>query len=454
MAEAGQSFVHEWHGQTVIHPIGLAAIIVLGIGMLLLPRRYALLPMIAMACFIAPAQRLVIAGLDFNLLRVLVLFAWARIILRNEGAGFVWKPLDTVLLLWAAVSVVTYTLLIGSTSAFVNRLGIAFDAVGMYFVFRCLLRTWDDVDRTILGFIVISIPVAFAFLVEWSTGRNGFAFFGGVPETTAVRAGRLRCQGAFAHPILAGCFWAAVMPMIAARWWKGGACRTWVAIGLAASGLIVFACSSSTPVMAVLLSLVGAGCFILRRHMSLVRWAILLMLVSLHMVMNRPVWHLICRINVVGGSAGWHRYQIIDQALKHLDEWWLLGTPSVAHWQVWAGDITNQYVVEGIMGGMAKLGLFVASIVLAFSGVGRLWRRHEKDPYRLALSWALGVALFVHCVNYIGVAYFGQIITVWYLQLAMIASLAPMVEFRPKPASQTWRPASVCRSYGARSCEV
>ena len=42
------------------------------------------------------------------------------------------------------------------------------------------------------------------------------AAMGGVPEITVVREGRLRCQGAFAHPILAGCFWAEQLPLIAA----------------------------------------------------------------------------------------------------------------------------------------------------------------------------------------------------------------------------------------------
>ena len=78
----------EYVGQTLLHPLGLVAALVLGVLMLILPRRTAVLPMIAMACFLAPVQRLVILGLDLNLLRILMLFGWVRLLVRGELHGF------------------------------------------------------------------------------------------------------------------------------------------------------------------------------------------------------------------------------------------------------------------------------------------------------------------------------------------------------------------------------
>lgn len=423
----------EWANQTTLHPLGLILVLTCGFALLALPRRYALWPIIVVACLVAPAQRLVVAGLDFNLLRILVLFTWARIIIRGETAGFVWKPLDTVLLLWAIVSILTYTLLIGSTGAFINRTGMAFDAVGMYFAFRCLLRTWDDLDRTVLGFIAISVPVAFAFLVEWSAGRNGFSFFGGVPEVTMVREGRLRCQGPFAHPILAGCFWAALLPIISARWWMGGGNRVWVVTGLTTSCVIIFTCSSSTPLIASLVALVATGMFYLRHQMRMVRWGLVISLVCLHMIREPPVWHLISRVSTLGGSTGWHRHHLIDQTIKRFEEWWLLGTPTTAHWGWGLEDVTNQYVLEAVRGGLLTLTLFVSIIVIAFRQVGHLCDKYQRDPVRLRASWALGAMLLVHVTSFVAVSYFGQIIMLWYLCIAMIASLAPEHRIQPRP---------------------
>ncbi len=409
---------------TNMHPLALIAIIVLGVAMLGIPRRWSVLPMLIVACFISSVQKIVVFGLDFNLLRIMVLFGVLRVLLKKDYVGFIWKPLDTAMILWTVSSMLIHTLQQGTFSAFVNRLGFGFDAFGMYFLFRCLIRNWSDVDTVIFSVLSISIPVAVFFILENRTGRNVFSIFGGVAPITGIRQGRLRCQGAFSHPITAGCFWASLMPLIAACWWKSAKDRSWAIIGLVSSCVIVACCASSTPVMAVLAALVGGLFFFLRGYMRLVRWAALLTLVALHMVMDAPVWHLISRVSAVGGSTGWHRYNLINQAVNRFGEWFLLGTRSTAHWGWGLQDVTNQYILEGVRGGFLTLCLFVAVIAVAFREIGCLWRSQIRNPYRLALSCAMGVSLLVHCTNFIGVSYFGQIWILWYLLLAMIGSMS------------------------------
>jgi hypothetical protein len=436
-APAIQGSSVSWAGHTTLNPLGLVMVLVCGLAMIVVSRRYAVWPMIVVVCFVASAQRVVILDLDFDLLRILVLCGWLRLFARHEFAGFTWKPIDYVLLTYASVNTITYTVLVGSSHAFINRLGFSFDAIGMYFLFRCLVRTWDDLNRIIMGFVLASVPAAAFFLIESRTGHNLFAVFGGVPEITTIRDGRLRCQGAFSHPIMAGCFWAGVLPLIAARWWSGRAAeRRWVVVGGACALLVIYLCASSTPVMGVLFGVLGAALFVWRWRMRWVRWGIVLGLVALHLVMKAPVWHLISRVDIVGGSTGWHRYHLLDQAIKRFGEWWLLGTQTTAHWGAGLQDVTNHFILEGVRGGAATLGLFIAAIVLAFGGVGNMWRRAGAHRERVALSWALGVALFVHCMNFLGVSYFGQIIMVWYLTLAIIGSLTPTraAVGQPRPA--------------------
>ena len=151
-----------------------------------------------------------------------------------------------------------------------------------------------------------------------------------------------------------------------------------------------------------------------------------MILITLHMVMNAPVWHLISRVSAVGGSSSWHRYNLINETIKNFKDWWLYGCSgqTVASWGIWAGDVSNQYIMEGISGGFLTLLCFVGIIVVAFREVGILWRLQVRYPDRMKLSWALGVSLFVHCMNFIGVSYFGQIWILWYMILAMISSLS------------------------------
>jgi hypothetical protein len=419
------NFGNQFMDQTVVHPLALAALIALALALVVVPRRFAIFPMIVLACFIPDAQRIVVSGLDFKFLRILVLAGWIRLLIRGELSGFKPKALDLALVLWVLCSSTMHIVLDGTVEAAINRLGFAFDALGLYFLFRFLIRGWGDVGRTVQGFILIGVPVAVAFLIENSTGRNAFSIFGGVPEMTAIREGRLRCQGAFSHPILAGCFWASLVPLMAALWWRGGAGRAWSVLGVLLSGIIVVTCASSTPVSAVLFAAMGLLAFPMRAHLRWLRWGVVLLLVGLHLVMNNPVWHLIGRVDFAGGSTGWHRFYLIDQTLRHFGEWWLCGTNNTAHWGEGLFDVTNGYVLEGVRGGLLTLILFVLVIAMGFGAVGRLWRSVEGDRPRLAMAWALGVMHFVHAMNLIAVSYFGQIQMIWYLGLAMIGSLAP-----------------------------
>ncbi len=412
--------------QNLVNPIGFLILVVLGIGVFVLSRRSVILPMLLMACFVSAAQRIIVLGLDFNFIRILVVCGALRLLIRREYLSFHRRPLDTWVLCWALSAIVFYTIRLATFGGFVNRMGFAFDSLGMYFLFRCWIRDWKDIDRLVQGLLWTSIPLALLFIIENRTGRNMFSIFGGVPYVTVIRQGRLRCQGAYSHAILAGCFWATILPFFCARWWKSGNGKMWAVTGSMAGLIIVMCSASSTPVLAVLCAILGGVGFYWRSQMRVIRWGVLAMLFGLHIVMAAPVWHLISRVSAVGGSTGWHRYNLIDQTIKHFSQWCVMGCSgrTVASWGVYAGDVTNQYILEGINGGAVTLCLFIGCVAVAFRETGKIWKQAPKSSYQLALSWAIGVSLFVHCANFIGVSYFGQITILWYLNLAMIGSLS------------------------------
>ena len=117
--------------------------------------------------------------------------------------------------------------------------------LGIYFVGRFLIRSWSDLRFAASAVAVLSVPIAILFAAEWTTGYNIFSIFGDVPAETWVRGGRLRCQGAFAHPILAGTFWAAALPLI---WTLRKDKNILMRLGTIGCLFIVAACSSSTPI--------------------------------------------------------------------------------------------------------------------------------------------------------------------------------------------------------------
>lgn len=414
----------QWADQTNVHPLALLALLIMAAATLAVPRRFSVIPLIALSCIVTTGQCVYFIGLNFHFDRLGVLAVLLRIIINDEARGLFWTKVDKLICAWAACGTLAYTALYSSSSALVFMLGQSFDAIGMYFVFRVLARDWRDLRAIAVAFAVLSLFVFVAFLYENSTGRNPFSIFGYVSELTPIREGKLRCQGAFAHPILAGCYWASVIPLLAAFWWSGTASRWMAPLGVGACVMIVLFSNSSTPAAAIVFALVGGAMFGIRTRMRHLRWMILVTLVGLHLVMKGPVWHLISRIDVVGGSTGWHRYALIDAAIRRFPEWALVGTPGTAHWGWGLEDVTNQYILEGVRGGAVTLALFFAIIACSFGSVGRLWRAVQHDRRLVAIAWGLGVMLFVHCMNFIAVSYFGQIKLTWFMTIALIQSMA------------------------------
>jgi hypothetical protein len=422
---------------SVLNPIGLTFTLCMGILLFLLPRRHALLPIALITCYMTFGQKIVLGGLDFTMLRVLVLFGLARIALRTEYHSLRWLRIDSLVLLWTITSITAYTLLWQTFDSLVNRLGYAYNAIGLYFLFRCLIRDRDDIKQACRLFAVVLFPLAICMCVERSTGRNTFYMFGGVPEFTRIREGTLRCQGPFAHPILAGTFGAVWFPLFVGLWWQGKGNRSLAALGILSSTLITITSGSSGPLATYLAGFLAILAGYIRPNMRVVRWAAVMLIISLQVMMREPIWFIFARVNFLSGSTGWHRSHLIDQTIKHFFDWWLVGIKDVGQWGIWAthghGDVTNQYIRHGVDGGLISLLLFVSIIVWSFSNLGRSIKANRADSrHYKSLLWAVGSALFSHVVTFFSVAYFDQNVVNWYLLLAMIAGIVTMHSRNPQ----------------------
>jgi hypothetical protein len=412
-------FSSEWNGVTTLHPLGLLSVIVAGLFLLAASRKVAYLPIIALSCFVPQAQRVVIGGADFDLLRILAIIAVARIIVRQEYRSLRFNSIDIVLVMWA-FSTLIFPLIRDGAPVFVNRMGNLYDIFAMYFVARCLISGWEELSGAIKAFMVCALPTSVFFLLESVTSFNVFSVFGGVPQFTAIREGRLRCQGAFSHPILAGCFWAGCLPLILSHWRHGS--RRLLVVSTGAILVIIVTCASVTPLLGLFTGIVGFAFIPIKRHLRKIVFSIPFVLFALHMVMNKPVWHLISRTASLGGSS-WHRYALIDGAITHWSEWWLVGSyVGSGHWGHFTFDVTNFYIVQAITGGMVQLLLFIALIFMCYRRIGKLIRSVDPKSSYFLLAWGMGVSLTVHAVNHFGVSYFGQVWIGWYFLLGAIAS--------------------------------
>lgn len=418
-----------------MNPIALFFLFFMGILLIALPRKYALVPFFLTTLYMTIGQGLIVFGCNFIILRMLIVIGFIRILFRRDISPIQLNSLDKVILLWSAVAIVTGFLLdtrTGSSDNLVHRSGQMFTALGIYFIFRFYITNINDIKRTITIFAIIIVPLAAAFLLERASGRNMFSIFGGVPEFTIMRYDRFRCQGPFRHPILAGTLGATMMPIFVSLLFEQGKKKLLGIISIISSIIIVVTSASSGPLLAWIGAIIALFSWPLRNKMQMVRWGILLGLITLHMIMKAPVWYLMAKISYIIGGTGWGRSVLIDYAIDHFNEWWLIGTTNTAHWDPVGVlpnedmmDITNHYILEGVFGGLGRMLLFIAVIVFAYKLIGKSRTTLKNENFAIKyLPWALGAALFSHIVGYFSVAYFDQLIVIWYLLLAMISAIA------------------------------
>src|SRR5260370_35641132 len=158
-------------GTTFINPLGLAFLLLMGALMLVLPRRYALLPVVILTCYMTMGERVMIAGLNFTMIRILLLFGWFRLVARGEIRALKLKSIDTVILLWVLSSIVMHTLLWQSSQELINRLGGAYSALGTYCLFRYLALDMDDIARVFRILAVCLGPLAVFMIIERMSGH-------------------------------------------------------------------------------------------------------------------------------------------------------------------------------------------------------------------------------------------------------------------------------------------
>lgn len=399
----------------------------------MLPFRLLFIPLLMTACYAPFRVQLVLAGAHFPIMRLVILAVWCRLLLWKEIKGLQLTSIDRLFLWWVAVSVFMGWLMKPNLN-FMYIMGFAFNALGIYFLARFSLRTVVDFFRLLECFAWIITPLAFLMLVEIFYKRNFFSALFGLPEIIWIRDGSVRAMGNFDNPIMAGSLGASFLALYVGLWLYDRKARLFVVVGILCSLIMVLASKSGGPLTALFITILGFAFWTIRFHMRWVRRAIVLGVIGLSLTMSAPVWYFIARVGDVAGGGAWHRAYTIDQAVKHFDEWWFSGTWKTIHWSPGEGtmpmgdpnhmDITNQYIIEGIRGGLLKLGLFLAIIVKSYKVIGmRLCKAHLISGNWQLFLWSLGVYLSTQCVIFLSVSYFEQSIIFWYLFLAIVSLL-------------------------------
>jgi hypothetical protein len=356
------------------------------------------------------------------------------------------NKMDKLMLVWAAWALVASGFHEDPNAALSFNGGLVYNTCGVYFLLRIFCQSIDDVVLLCRIAVVLLIPVSLEMVYEKVAVSNLFSLLGGVPDVPNIREGKIRAQGPFAHSILGGTVGAVFLPVCVGLWHRYplGAMA-----GSMACMAIVITSTSSGPLLSAIFSIGALLMWSLRHRMKAVRTFFLSIYLLLMVAMEAPPYYLMARIDLSGGSTGYHRARLIESSMDHLNEWWLYGTDHTRHWMAtgvtWSPhhtDITNHYLMMGVLGGLPLMLLFIAVLTMAFSTIGKAIRA-ETPVFRTRrfFLWALGASLFAHVASCISVYYFDQSFVFLYIAIASIGTVQAHLE--PVVANDTARPAPI-----------
>jgi hypothetical protein len=253
-----------------------------------------------------------------------------------------------------------------------------------------------------------------------------------------VREGRIRSQGVFQHSLTAGTFAATLMPLFVMLW-RSGRARACAVVGLTGSTIMTICSNCSTPLSTFAASLFAISLWPLREKMRLVRRVLVITLISLHLVMKAPVWFLLAKIDLTGGSSGYHRAELVDLCIRHILDWWLIGTKDAGTWAWDIWDAQNQYVLVAETGGLAALIFMILMIKRLYARLGDA-RKSVRHSRRQQWSlWLLGSSLFAHLTAFFGINLFDQARMNWFMIIAAIVAITnsfSQATVQQEPSSQ------------------
>lgn len=407
---------------TILHPMVALWMLIAIVLILALPRKKAIVPFVLAFFSIPMGQLLVLGGVHLTMLQLLILTVLGRMAAFRGSAsekrfsgGF--NSFDKLVVTWTLVALLAFSLEFMDIQAVIKGLGDLVVSLGGYLAVRFLIPDHEAIRRTVKVLAVVCVIQGVCMMSEQFTHQNLFNPLGANPPTT--REGHIRSEGAMGT-LYGGAMSGVLIPFFLWLWTEKKS-RMAAFAGLAGATAMALASHASTSWMAYGASLAGIAFWPLRKNMRLVRWGLVAILVALHLVMHGPVWSLIAKIDLTGGSSSYHRYYLVDNCIRHFSDWWLLGCKNYGDWGFDMWDLCNQFVVNALTGGLLTLVLYLTIFKRSFRAIGIARKRVQGDRRQEWFVWCLGSALFANVVAHFGINYMAHLSTYLFILLVCIS---------------------------------
>jgi len=398
-------------------------------ALIVVPRSFAPSALLVGSIYMTLGQGIEVLSVRLPVYRMMLIVGIVRVLFRREKFSGNLNKVDCLVILWGTWVIFASLFHDQEKYGLIFACGNVFNLVVIYFLFRIWCSNIEIIRTLVATTAVILTPIAVEMCYERMSGRNMFAVLGGVPDLVPIRQGNLRAQGPFLHAILAGTVGATCIPLFIGLLSKH---RIIATLGIISGAVMTFTSSSSGPVMSLLLGVGSVALYQYRKNIKVIRFGIVTVYSLLMIVMKQPPYYLISRIDLSGGSTGWHRSFLIEQTFKHFSEWWLFGTDKTRHWMPMQGiahdpqhtDITNYYIGFAVLAGLPSMSAVIMILVFSFIWIGRMTAKTMGTcGDHTFMIFCLGSCLFSHAMTGISVAYFDQSMIFFWMAVALISSL-------------------------------
>jgi hypothetical protein len=420
--------------ETAIHPFFLIVLLIVVALIFVLRREQIIVPFLIGIFLIPLTQQIYAVGVHWLVSRIIILATLGRVLIPVRGtkrrllAGG-YNSVDRALIWCIILQAGAFIVLYMNAAALINQFGFLIDFLAAYVVVRAMIQDEADIYRVLRCLAVVIMIVAIGMIREQTALQNVFGMLAGTAAVPSIREGKIRSQGVFQHALTAGTFGATLVPLYIMLW-KNGRSKVLALAGLLGCSVITICSNSSTPLLAWVAGLFGICLWPLRKQMRSLRNVSVIMIIVLQLGMKAPFWFLIARVDLTGGSSGYHRAELVDQFIRHFSDWWLIGTNNAANWGWDLWDQQNQFVNVGETGGVLALLLLIIAIKRIYSRIGTARQSFEGTEKEWQV-WFLGAAMFSNLVSFFGVNYFDQVKVLWLLLLATIIAATSSRERTP-----------------------
>jgi len=412
-----------------MNPLAALFFLICAVALFAVPRKWAPVVLLTGCCYMTMGQGINLGGINLPIYRMLLLAGVVRVKVKGERIEGGFNTIDKLVIAWGAwVFLASFFHEWSPGSGPVYAAGYIFNLATVYFLMRIWCSDLHEVTGILVVLAFLLAPIALEMVAEKITKINQFSVFGGVPHEVAIREGKYRAQGPFRHAILAGTVGANCIPLFIGIWKRH---RLAGMVGIASGLCMTMASASSGPVMSAMAGLGAVIMWKFKDLTKLARYTAVAGYFAFGLLTGEPGYYIMKRIDISGGSTGYHRARLIESAFENFGEWWLFGTDYTRHWMATGvsfspnhADITNYYLVFGVTGGLIAMMLVIAVLIVAFRWVGTVYRAHFEDaPTDAFMIWCLGAGLFAHATTSISVSYFDQSLVFFWMNVAIISSM-------------------------------